>query len=249
METLLAGTILVVTLVLMLARPWGLNRAWWAAFGGGAAVVASLVPPRQAIGVLSETTDPLMLLVGMMSLGAVAEKAGFFDWSASLAVRAGGGRVARLFTLVLVGCLVTAILSLDATAVVLTPMVYSTVSRLRLEPLPFMFACVYAANTASLFLPVSNLTNLLAYNVFDLGFARYALIMLAPATLAVLTNLLLFRWLFRRDLRAPMNRTCLASHRRTPRSSVWLRGPSSRAWRPSSSPRSWGCRSGRSPSW
>jgi Na+/H+ antiporter NhaD/arsenite permease-like protein len=50
-------------------------------------VVAGLVPPRQAVGVLSETVDPLVLLVGMMSLGAVAEKAGFFDWSASLAVR------------------------------------------------------------------------------------------------------------------------------------------------------------------
>jgi Arsenical pump membrane protein len=64
-----------------------------------------------------------------------------------------------------------------------------------------MFACVYAANTASLFLPISNLTNLLAYNAFELGFAQYALIMLAPAALTVLTNLLLFGWLFRRDLR------------------------------------------------
>ena len=46
--------------------------------------------------VLSETADPLALLVGMMFLSAVAQKAGFFDWSASLAVRAGGGRVRRL---------------------------------------------------------------------------------------------------------------------------------------------------------
>jgi len=201
METLLAGTILIVTVALVLVRPGGLNRAWWPIFGGGAVVITGLVPPEQVIGVLSETADPLVLLVGLMLLSAVAEKAGFFDWSASLAVRAGGGRVARLFALVfLIGCLVTAVLSLDATAVVLTPIVYGTVSRLRLKPLPFMFACVYAANTASLFLPISNLTNLLAYNAFDLGFAQYALIMLAPAALAVLTNLLLFAWLFRRDL-------------------------------------------------
>ena len=52
--------------------------------------------------VLSETADPLALLVGMMFLSAVAQKAGFFDWSASLAVRAGGGRVRRLFVLVFV---------------------------------------------------------------------------------------------------------------------------------------------------
>ncbi len=199
--TLLAGAILVATLVLVLARPWGVSRAWWAALGGGVAVVSGLVPPGQAVGVLSETADPLVLLVGMMALGAVAEKAGFFDWAASLAVRAGGGRTKGLFVLVFgVGCLTTAVLSLDATAIVLTPIVHGAVSRLGLKPLPFMFACVYAANTASLFLPISNLTNLLAYNVFDLGFARFSLVMLLPATLAVLTNVLVFGWLFGGDL-------------------------------------------------
>jgi arsenical pump membrane protein len=136
-------------------------------------------------------------------LSAVADKGGFFDWSASLALRAGGGRVRRLFVFVfVVGCLVSAVLSLDATAIVLTPIVYGAVSRLELKPLPLMFACVYAANTASLFLPVSNLTNLLAHDAFALGFARYALIMILPATLAVLTNLLVFAWLFRKDLHA-----------------------------------------------
>lgn len=199
--TLLAGAVLVATLLLVLARPWGLNRAWWAALGGGAAVVSGLVTPGQALGVLSETADPLVLLVGMMSLSAVAEKAGFFDWAASVAVRVGRGRTARLFVLVFgVGCLTTAVLSLDATAIVLTPIVYGAVSRLGLKPLPFMFACVYAANTASLFLPISNLTNLLAYNAFSLGFARFALVMLLPAALAVLANVLVFGWLFRGDL-------------------------------------------------
>lgn len=197
-----AGALLAVTVALMLAGPWGLSRAWWPALGGSVAVATGLVPLRQAAGVLRGVADPLALLVGMMSLSVVAEKAGVFDWAASLAIRAGGGRVSHLFVLVFgVGCLVTAILSLDTTAIVLTPIVYGTVSRLRLEPLPFMFACVYAANTASLFLPVSNLTNLLAYETFDPGFARFALIMLLPATLAFLSNLLIFRWLFRRELR------------------------------------------------
>jgi len=31
-----------------------------------------------------------VLLVGMMALSAIAEKAGFFDWAASLTARAGG---------------------------------------------------------------------------------------------------------------------------------------------------------------
>jgi len=105
----------------VLGRPWGLSRAWWAALGGGAVLATGLVSPLEALEVLSETADPLALLVGMMFLSAVADEGGFFDWSASLALRAGGGRVRRLFV---VGCLVSAVLSLDATAIVLTPIVY-----------------------------------------------------------------------------------------------------------------------------
>ncbi len=67
--------------------------------------------------------------------------------------------------------------------------------------MPFMFACVYTANTASLFLPVSNLTNLLAYDAFDLDFARFAPVMLIPASMAMVANALVLAWLFRSDLR------------------------------------------------
>ena len=198
----LSGLILAATLVLVLVRPKNVGEAWWAALGGGAVLVLGLVSLRQAGEVLLETWDALVLLVGMMALSAVAEKAGFFGWAASLTARAGGGRVFPLYgSVFLVGTFVTATLSLDATAIVLTPIVYGMAVRLRLDPLPFMFACVYTANTASLFLPVSNLTGLLAYGAFDLGFARFALIMLLPATLAVVTNFLIFVWIFRKDLR------------------------------------------------
>jgi arsenical pump membrane protein len=201
-DSLLASFILLLTLLLILIRPWNLNEAWWAGLGGVVVVGLGLVSPLQAWKILRETQDAILLLVGMMALSAVADKAGFFDRVASLAIRAGGRSVRRLYGMVfIVGTLVTATLSLDATAIVLTPIVYGTVVRLRLSPLPFMFACLYTANTASLFLPVSNLTNLLAYNAFDLGFVRFALIMLLPATLAVAANIAVFTVLFRNDLR------------------------------------------------
>jgi arsenical pump membrane protein len=201
-ETIFAGLVLVATLTLVLIRPRGVSEAWWAVLGGVLTLLLGLVSLRQAGSIFLDTQDALILLVGMMALSAVAENAGFFDWAASLSARAGGGSVLKLYGFVfLVGTLITATLSLDATAIVLTPIVYGIVVRLRLSPLPFMFACVYTANTASLFLPVSNLTNLLAYDAFDLGFARFALLMLIPATLAVLANALVLAVLFRKDLR------------------------------------------------
>jgi arsenical pump membrane protein len=201
-ETIFAGLVLVATLTLVLIRPRGVSETWWAVLGGVLTLLLGLVSLRQAGSIFLDTQDALILLVGMMALSAVAENAGFFDWAASLSARAGGGSVLKLYGFVfLVGTLITATLSLDATAIVLTPIVYGIVVRLRLSPLPFMFACVYTANTASLFLPVSNLTNLLAYDAFDLGFARFALLMLIPATLAVLANALVLAVLFRKDLR------------------------------------------------
>lgn len=149
-----------------------------------------------------ETHNALILLVGMMALTSVAERTSFFRWAAALAARAGRGRVLFLYAMVfLLGTVVTAVLSLDATVLVLTPVVYTTVVRMRLKPLPFMFACVYTANTASLFLPVSNLTNLLAYNSLGLDFVRFGLVMFIPATLAILANVLVFIVIFRKDLR------------------------------------------------
>lgn len=202
MSALLAGAILAATLALVLTRPRDVDEAWWAVLGGGLALVLGLVSFGEAWEILRETEDALLLLVGMMALSAVAEKAGFFDWAASVTARAGRERVLPLYAFVfLVGTLVTLTLSLDATAIVLTPIVYGMVVRLRLSPLPFMFACVYTANTASLFLPISNLTNLLAYDRFDLGFARFGLVMLLPGVLAILTNFVIFVLLFRNDLR------------------------------------------------
>jgi arsenical pump membrane protein len=201
-ETVLAGLILVATLTLVLIRPKDVSEAWWALLGGGLTLVLGLVTLGQAGSILLETQDALVLLVGMMALSAIAEKAGFFEWAASLTARAGGGSVLRLYGFVfLAGTLITATLSLDATAIVLTPIIYGMAVRLRLSPMPFMFACVCTANTASLFLPISNLTNLLAYDAFDLEFIWFSLIMLIPGTLAILANALVLAWLFRKDLR------------------------------------------------
>lgn len=196
-----AGAILFGTLALILTRPKDVGEAWWAAAGGVLAVVIGLVSIREVGSILRETHDALLLLLGMMALSVAAEKAGFFDWAAALSAKAGRGSVRGLYLMVfLVGTVFTAVLSLDATAIVLTPIVYGMVVKLRLRPLPFVFACTYTANTASLFLPISNLTNLLAYNAFDLDFVRFGLVMFLPAVLAVAANVAVFFFIFRGDL-------------------------------------------------
>jgi arsenical pump membrane protein len=201
MDAALATLILLVTLLLVLVRPRGLPAALPAALGGLLALALRLVSLHQAWEIVRFAQDALVFLIGMMIVSAIVERAEFFDWCATLAARAGRGSVRRLYLFIFViGTLITATLSLDATAIVLTPIVYAMAVRLKLRPLPFMFACCFIANTASLFMPISNLTNLLIYRALDFSFLRFSLIMFIPAVAAVVTNAALFSHLFRFDL-------------------------------------------------
>ncbi len=127
-----------------------------------------------------------------------------FAAAARLVGRASHGRPDRLLLGVfLLAALVTTVLSLDATVVLLTPIVVAAAAALGTSDRPGAFACLRMANSASLLLPVSNLTNLLALPYLDLDFLGFAARM-APVLLVVLVvEYVGLRLLFRRDLAAP----------------------------------------------
>jgi arsenical pump membrane protein len=201
MDAAIATLLLLMTLVLVLVRPRGLPAALPAAIGGLLVLTLQLVSLHQAWEIIRFAQDALVFLIGMMIISAIVERAEFFEWCAMLAARAGRGSVRRLYLFIfLIGTLITATLSLDATAIVLTPIVYAMAVRLKLRPLPFMFACGFIANTASLFMPISNLTNLLIYRALDFSVLRFSLIMFIPAVAAVATNAALFSYIFRFEL-------------------------------------------------
>jgi arsenical pump membrane protein len=93
------------------------------------------------------------------------------------------------------------VLSLDTTAVLLTPVVLTLASQLGISPLPFAMVAVWLANTASLLLPVSNLTNLLAVNRLHLSALSFASRMWLPAFAAVAVTAVVLGVAYRRDLR------------------------------------------------
>lgn len=105
-----------------------------------------------------------------------------------------------LLTVFAVAAITTAVLSLDATVVLLTPVVLATAHTLKVPPRPHGYAAAHLANTASLLLPVSNLTNLLAFSTAGLTFARFTGAMALPWVLAIATEYAVLRWVFRREL-------------------------------------------------
>ena len=106
---------------------------------------------------------------------------GLFTAAGDVVARALPGRTGPLLGGVfVVAALITAVLSLDATVVLLTPVVIATAARVGARPRPHVYACAHLANSASLLLPVSNLTNLLAFTASGLSFTRFAALM-SPA--------------------------------------------------------------------
>ena len=127
-------------------------------------------------------------------LSKLVEKSGFFDWAAVHAARRAGGDVQALMRNVFVlGALITAAMSLDTTALLLTPLVLAFVRRLELPARPFVLLCALVANNGSLLLPVSNLTNLIFAGSFGLRFGAFAAWMLVPQVVALWLTYVLAR--------------------------------------------------------
>ena len=175
----------------------------WAAAGvaGILAIVTGLLPFGDARTLTQRVGPVLGFLIAVTVLAELAERAGVFEVAADRLARLGGGRVRRLYLLIcLLGAVTTVFLSVDTTAVLLTPVVLALAAQLSLPPLPFALTAVWLANTASLLLPVSNLSNLLAADKLGLSATAYAGRMALPALAGVAATVLVLRVRFRREL-------------------------------------------------
>lgn len=160
----LIWTISLSAIALMLIRPRGVPEYVWICSGALLLVAARLISPSTALHAVAQGSDVYLFLAGMMILAELAREEGVFDWVAGIAVSHARGSAFRLFLWIyLSGVVVTALLSNDATAVVLTPAVLASVRRARVDPRPHLLACALVANAASFLLPISNPANLVVF--------------------------------------------------------------------------------------
>jgi arsenical pump membrane protein len=194
--------LLLVVLGAAVARPFGLPEAVVAVPAAGIAVATGAVSLDHARDEAELLGPVLGFLAAVLVLAKLCDDEGLFKACGAWMARASAGRSQRLLgsTFVLASG-ITAVLSLDATIVLLTPVVFATVARLGARPKPHVYATAHLSNTASLLLPVSNLTNLLAFTASGLTFTRFALLMAAPWAVAVAAEYVVFRRFFADDLR------------------------------------------------
>jgi Na+/H+ antiporter NhaD/arsenite permease-like protein len=176
----------------------GLDRPAAALLGAVACVATGALAPPDALAAIDEGT--LLLLFGVMGMGAFLAVDGFFEQSERRLVRV-ARTPARLLALV-VWCsgILSALITNDAVCVLAAPLVVRLIRVHRLPPLPFLLALATSANTGSVATLVGNPQNMLCGVLGDLSYREHLFLMAPVAAIGLVINHALLAWWFREDL-------------------------------------------------
>ena len=155
---------------------------------------------------LQQAWPAFVLVTGLLLVGLAAHSDGLFAQAGRLLERVPGPSVALLAASILLVTVVTAVLNLDTAVVFLTPVLVLAARRRGIDEEPFLFSAVFMANASSLYLPGSNLTNLLVLDRHPVSGSAFASQMLAPALTATLVTAAGLAFVFRRALSAANTR-------------------------------------------
>ena len=200
-----AETVSVAMLALVLAfavvRPWGWGEAVAAVPAAILVVAVGAISPHRALAEAERLGPIIGFLAAVLILAQLCQDEGLFRACGHWMARGAANKPTRLLIRVfIVASATTAVLSLDATVVLLTPIVFATAARLNARAKPYIYGTTHLANSASLLLPVSNLTNLIAFAASGLSFPRFAGLMLVPWLAAIAVEYLVFLRFFKTDL-------------------------------------------------
>jgi arsenical pump membrane protein len=158
---------------------------------GIAVLLGAVLASRTASASAARQDWPAFVLVaGLLVIGLVADDDGVFATLGSGLSRLRGGEVGLYAGAVLALGVVTALLNLDTSVAFLTPVLVYGARRKGAGEQLLLAGAIVLSNAGSLFLPGSNLTNLIVLGPRHLSGASFFARMWAPALVALLASAL-----------------------------------------------------------
>ncbi|HKZ08535.1 MAG TPA: anion transporter [Methylomirabilota bacterium] len=175
-----------------------LDRTGIAIVGAAAAVATGAIPWDRAVAAVDAHT--LVLLFGMMVVGASLRLSGFFALVTRETVRLARTPVTLLAVLVGAAGVLSALFVNDVVCLVLAPLVVELTRRHALPPVPYLIALAAASNVGSVATLTGNPQNMLVGSYSGISYRAF-LVAEAPVAIAGLAAVFLAVWLtYRRRL-------------------------------------------------
>lgn len=195
--------VFLLTYVLISARrlSWlRFDRPAGALLGAVLCVVTGALTPSAALHAVDGAT--LLLLFGVMGMGAFLAVEGFFDEVEAALVHWARTPRRLLAAIVWSSGVLSAFITNDAVCVLGAPLVVRLIRSHSLRPLPFLLALATAANTGSVATLVGNPQNMLCGLLGGLSYREHLTVMAPVALVGLAINQVLLQLLFRKDLAA-----------------------------------------------
>src|SRR3954469_1773780 len=204
MEEVASFALLAAVLVAAVVRPHGLPEAIVAVPAAAILLVFDVVTLDEVRAELDRLSPVLVFLAAVLVLAHLCAREGLFEAAGHWLSTTSGGSGQRLLLAVFgLSVATTSVFSLDATVVLLTPVVYNAATRVRLSARPHVYAAGHLANSASLLLPMANLTSLLAIGATGYTLVEFAGLMALPLLVVLAVEYVVHRLYFRADLTVP----------------------------------------------
>jgi len=233
-QAILVGLIILIGVYVLIVIEL-VHRTLAAAVGGLVAVAALNYYATEPLNLKEVTTmidwDTIGLLLGMMVMVGVLSHTGIFEWFAVEAYKKSGGEV---WTLVVILCMVTAVLSafLDnvTTMLLLTPVTIQIAKVLDLKPIPILISEVLFSNLGGAATMIGDPPNIIIGNglspsgikgsayphLADAGvtFNDFIYEMAPGVLMTIIPCLMLVKWMYREEFSGVRERDIVDLERR-----------------------------------
>ena len=183
--------VFVITVLLILWRPFGINESIPTILGASILFFAGIVPLMDIWGILGIVSGATITILSTIVMAIILESIGFFRWAAfNLANKARGSGIALYWYINLLCFLMTMFFNNDGSILITTPIILQTLSILKMKPhqkIPYLLSGALIATGSSAPIGVSNLANLIALNIVGLDLNTYVALMFVPSMLGIMT--------------------------------------------------------------